>query len=113
MTWIRLAISCLTSLLLIITGCTIEKSEVVGEVVDVEHKHIGRNKHKHIVRYSYSFDGQKFKSDETYWFSWRGSYETGDSILVQIINSSPSKSKIIGRIEKTNSVKVIKINKKE
>lgn len=93
-----------------LVGCRTETVDTVGVVTEVDFKHIGRNKYKQLVTYAYTFENENYQAEESFWFRWQGSYANGDSIKVQIEKENPDNSEILGKLQKPQPVKVIKLN---
>jgi hypothetical protein len=96
-----------------LSSCNEKKVTVIGIITDIQYNHIGRNKYKQIISYSFSYQGSVYTGEKTNWVKGKESYVLGDSVKVSILTSAPEKSSIVGLLHPPKSVPVIKLEKKK
>lgn len=91
-------------------SCNTEHSDVIGVIDKISYNHIGRNYSKQLITYSYVFDYNKYSGVESFWLNRKKVWLEGDSIKIRVNKHNPKKSRIIGKLKKSEPVKVININ---
>ncbi len=94
-------------------SCTDRTETTQGVVTNIDYQHIGRNKYKQVITFSYTFNQLEYSNTETNWFSGQGVYKIGDSVRVSLDKSDPESSQIIGSLRPAKPVPVIKLKSKE